>query len=155
MVVLYIHRPVIHPSKFLIPEVEDDGRGGGRGLMAAAAVYPNILTIRVFFKTLKDRNKMKTYKVNIYLNMKQEREIQLDNIKRKLKSKRQKIRNKTKSKRKRKKNHTWKNKWGLSSFPNFKPASNQTKIQKFLKIIFILKHIRKTRFFLKNKIETK
>jgi hypothetical protein len=23
-------RPVIHPSKFLIPEEEDDGRGGGR-----------------------------------------------------------------------------------------------------------------------------
>jgi hypothetical protein len=40
-------------------------------------------------------------------------------------------------------------------FPNFKPASNQTKIQKFLKIIFIIKHIRKTRIFLKKKIETK
>jgi hypothetical protein len=26
-------------------------------------------------------------------------------------------------------------------FPNFKPASNQTKIQKFLKIIFIIKQI--------------
>jgi hypothetical protein len=38
-------------------------------------------------------------------------------------------------------------------FPNFKPASNQTKIQKFFKIIFIIKHIRKTRIFLK--IETK
>ncbi len=36
---------------------------------------------------------------------------------------------------------------GLSSFPNFKPTSNQTKIQNFLKIIFIMKHIRKTRFF--------
>jgi hypothetical protein len=24
-------RPVIHPSKFLIPEEEDDGRGGGGG----------------------------------------------------------------------------------------------------------------------------
>jgi hypothetical protein len=23
-------RPVIHPSKFLIPEEEDDGRGGGK-----------------------------------------------------------------------------------------------------------------------------
>jgi hypothetical protein len=33
-------RSVIHPSKFLIPEEEDDGRGGGR--MAAAALYPNI-----------------------------------------------------------------------------------------------------------------
>ena len=40
-------------------------------------------------------------------------------------------------------------------FPNFKPASNQTKIQKFLKIIFIIKQIRKTRIFLKKKIETK
>jgi hypothetical protein len=29
------------------------------------------------------------------------------------------------------------------------PASNQTKIQFFLKIIFILKHIKKTRIFLK------
>jgi len=33
VVVLSIHRPVIrpviHPSKFLIPEEEDDGRGGG------------------------------------------------------------------------------------------------------------------------------
>jgi len=38
-------------------------------------------------------------------------------------------------------------------FPNFKPVSNQTKIQFFLKIIFITKHIRKTRIFLKNKIE--
>jgi hypothetical protein len=34
-------RPVIHPSKFLIPEEEDDGTGGGGRLMAAAAVYPN------------------------------------------------------------------------------------------------------------------
>jgi hypothetical protein len=31
------------------------------------------------------------------------------------------------------------------------PASNQTKIQNFLKIIFIIKHIRKTRIFLKKK----
>jgi len=36
-------------------------------------------------------------------------------------------------------------------FQNFKPASNQTKIQKFLKIIFIIKNIRKTRIFLKKK----
>jgi hypothetical protein len=34
-----IIRPVIHPSKFLIPKEEDDGRREGR--MAAAAVYPN------------------------------------------------------------------------------------------------------------------
>jgi hypothetical protein len=33
------------------------------------------------------------------------------------------------------------------------PSSNQTKIQKFFKIIFIIKHIRKTRIFLKKKIE--
>jgi len=38
-------RPVIHPSKFLIPEEEDDGRGGG-GRMAAAAVYPNVQVIQ-------------------------------------------------------------------------------------------------------------
>ncbi len=40
-------------------------------------------------------------------------------------------------------------------FPNFKPASNQKKIQILKKIIFIIKHIRKTRIFLKKKIETK
>jgi hypothetical protein len=34
--------------------------------MAAAAVYPNILTIINFFKTLKNRKKMKTYKINIF-----------------------------------------------------------------------------------------
>jgi hypothetical protein len=34
-------------------------------------------------------------------------------------------------------------------------ASNQTKIQIFLKIIFIIKHIRKTRIFLKKKIGKK
>jgi hypothetical protein len=26
----FVIRPVIHPSKFFIPEEEDDGRGGGR-----------------------------------------------------------------------------------------------------------------------------
>jgi hypothetical protein len=26
----FVIRPVIHPSKFLIPEEEDDGIGGGR-----------------------------------------------------------------------------------------------------------------------------
>jgi len=40
-------------------------------------------------------------------------------------------------------------------FQNLKPVSNQTKIKKFFKIIFITKHIRKTRIFLKKKIETK
>jgi hypothetical protein len=35
------------------------------------------------------------------------------------------------------------------------PASNQTKIQIFQKIIFIIEHIKKTRIFLKKKIETK
>jgi len=39
--------PVIHPSKFLIPQEEDDGRGGGGGGggMAAAAFYPNVYVI--------------------------------------------------------------------------------------------------------------
>ncbi len=35
------------------------------------------------------------------------------------------------------------------------PASNQTKIQFFFLIIFIIEHIKKTRIFLKKKIETK
>jgi hypothetical protein len=35
------------------------------------------------------------------------------------------------------------------------PASNQTKIQFKKKNIFIIKHIKKTRIFLKKKIETK
>jgi hypothetical protein len=35
------------------------------------------------------------------------------------------------------------------------PASNQTKIQIFKKIIFIIEHIFKNRIFLKKKIETK
>jgi len=38
-------RPIIHPSKFLIPEQEDDGRGGRRQRMAAGAVYPNVYVI--------------------------------------------------------------------------------------------------------------
>jgi len=38
-------RLVIHPSKFLIPEEEDDGRGGGQR-MAEAAVYPNVYVIQ-------------------------------------------------------------------------------------------------------------
>ncbi len=37
----YIH-PIIHQSKFLIPEEEDDGRGGGR----MAVVYPNVYMIQ-------------------------------------------------------------------------------------------------------------
>jgi hypothetical protein len=40
---LSIH-PSGHPSKFLIPEEEDDGRGGQR--MVAAAVYPNVYVIQ-------------------------------------------------------------------------------------------------------------
>jgi hypothetical protein len=67
-----------------------------------------------------------------------------------------KNKNKIDSKRKRKKkNHTWKKKEVCLLFPNFKPVSNQTKIHNFLKIIFITKHIRKTRIFLKKKIENK
>ncbi len=34
--------------------------------MAVAAVYSHVLTLRNFFKTLKNRNKMKTYKINIF-----------------------------------------------------------------------------------------
>jgi hypothetical protein len=34
-------------------------------------------------------------------------------------------------------------------------ASNQTKIQIIFKIIFIIEHIKKTKIFLKKKIETK
>ncbi len=34
--------------------------------MVATSIYPNILTIRNFFTTLKIRNKMKTYKINIF-----------------------------------------------------------------------------------------
>jgi hypothetical protein len=66
-----------------------------------------------------------------------------------------KIKNKIDSKRKRKKTILGKKKKVCLLFPNFKPISNQTKIQKFLKIIFITKHFRKTRIFLKKKIETK
>jgi len=55
--------------------------------------------------------------------------------------------------KKEKKNHTRKKNEVCLLFPNFKPASNQTKIQKLLKIIFIIKHIRKTRIFLKKKKE--
>jgi len=57
--------------------------------------------------------------------------------------------------KKEKKNHTWKTNEVCLLFPNFKPASNQTKIQIFLKIIFIIKHIRKTRIYLRKKIERK
>ncbi len=38
-------RPVICPSKFLIPEKEDDGTGGGQRLMAATSVYPHVHVI--------------------------------------------------------------------------------------------------------------
>jgi hypothetical protein len=57
--------------------------------------------------------------------------------------------------KKEKKNHTWKKNEVCLLFPYFKPASNQTKIQKFFKIIFIIKHIRKTRIFFKKKKENK
>jgi hypothetical protein len=39
-----------------------------------------------------------------------------------------------KEQKKEKKNHTWKKNAVCLLFPNFKPASNQTKIQKFLKL---------------------
>jgi hypothetical protein len=54
--------------------------------------------------------------------------------------------------KKEKKNHTWKKNEVCLLFPNFKTASSQTKIY-FLKIIFIIKHIKKTRIFLKKKKE--
>jgi hypothetical protein len=57
--------------------------------------------------------------------------------------------------KKEKKNHTRKKNEVCLLFLNFKPTSNQTKIQKFFKIILIIKHIRKARTFLKKKIETK
>jgi hypothetical protein len=38
-------RPIIRPSKFLIPEEEDDGMGGGRRLMTAATIYPHLHVI--------------------------------------------------------------------------------------------------------------
>ncbi len=41
----FVIRPVIRPSKFLIPEEEDDGTGGGGRLMAIAAVYPHVHVI--------------------------------------------------------------------------------------------------------------
>jgi hypothetical protein len=53
-----------------------------------------------------------------------------------------------KEQKKEKKNHTWKKNEVCLLFPNFKPASNQIKIQKFFLIIFIIKHIR---FFWKRK----
>jgi hypothetical protein len=53
---------------------------------------------------------------------------------------------KTKSKRNRKKTILEETNEVCLFFPNFKPASNQTKIQKYIKIIFIIKNIRKTRF---------
>ncbi len=46
-----------------------------------------------------------------------------------------KKRNKTESKRQ-KKNHTWKKNEVCLLFPNFKPTSNQTKIQIFFKIFY-------------------
>jgi hypothetical protein len=57
--------------------------------------------------------------------------------------------------KKEKKNHTWKKKDVCLLFPNFKLASNQTKIQFSLKIIFIIKHIRKNRFKKKEKRKKK
>jgi hypothetical protein len=53
--------------------------------------------------------------------------------------------------KKEKKNHTWKKNEVCLLFLNFKLASNQIKIKIFLLIIFIIKHIRKIRIFLKRK----
>ncbi len=38
-------RPIIRPSKFLIPKEEDDGMGGWWRLMVAAAIYPHVHVI--------------------------------------------------------------------------------------------------------------
>jgi len=38
-------RPIIRPSKFLIPKEEDDGTRGGRQLMAAVVVYSHVHVI--------------------------------------------------------------------------------------------------------------
>jgi len=58
--------------------------------------------------------------------------------------------------KKERKNHTWKENEVCLLFPNFKPTSNQTKIQKFFKIIIIIKHIRKKlEFFWKKKRKKK
>ncbi len=50
VVVLSIHpsrHPSNHPSiQVPHPGEEDDGRGGGEGQMAAAAVYPNVYVIQ-------------------------------------------------------------------------------------------------------------
>jgi hypothetical protein len=40
-------------------------------------------------------------------------------------------------------------------FPNFKPASDQTKIQNFFLNYFYIKHIRKIRIVLEKKIKKK
>jgi hypothetical protein len=42
-----------------------------------------------------------------------------------------------KEQKKEKKNHAWKKKEVCLLFPNFKPASNQTKIKKFLKLFLL------------------
>jgi hypothetical protein len=57
--------------------------------------------------------------------------------------------------KKKKKNHTWKKNEVCLLFPNFKPTFNKNKLQKFLKIIFIIKHIRKNIIFFQKKIEYK
>jgi hypothetical protein len=66
-----------------------------------------------------------------------------------------KNRKQNREQKKEKKNHTWKKNEVCLLFSNFKPASNQTKIQNVFLIIFIIKNIRKTRIFLKKKIEKK
>jgi len=73
---------------------------------------------------------MKTYKINIFKHETKKRNT-VKYLKRKLKNRWQKIRNKTESERKRKKTILEKKNEVCLLFPNFKPASNQTKIQKF------------------------
>jgi len=89
---------------------------------------------------------MKTYKINIFKHETKKGNT-VNNLKRKFKNRWQKTKNKIDSKRKRKKTILEKKNEVCLLFPNFKLVSNQTKIQKFFKIIFITKHIQKTRFF--------
>jgi hypothetical protein len=68
-------RPVIHPSKFLIPEEEDDGRGGG-------GKTPVVLQLQTNFKKLKIIEKKLRNKEEIFL--KQHKKFQIKKEKNKL-----------------------------------------------------------------------
>jgi hypothetical protein len=57
--------------------------------------------------------------------------------------------------KKEKKNHTWKKIEVCLLYPNFKPVSNQTKIQIFFKIFFIIKPLGNLDFFEKENRKNK